>query len=257
MNIENTITDFVDDYNSGNVESLLQRMTDDCTQFDTFFSDVVPYRKFAEYHEHDLAEPRTRYSVVKITECNPTSARYEYDACIVDTDNNEVASYTGVEKLSLRFGKISRITDCYIAPPEMLAIYYGEGSESHFSELLQCRSDFYRNMRTNNLYARPNLSISIIAEEIGHDEELTAALFENAFRCSVDEFIDRYRAERARELIGYQALFESLSSDMDMNRRVAEKVGFRSHASFVAVFEMVFHQTPCQYRQCRRNMQVD
>ena len=257
MNIENIVTDFVDDFNSGNVERLLQRMTDDFVQFDTFFSDVVPYRNYAEYHEHDIAGPRIRYSVVNLTECNPTSARYEYRARIFDTSDKEVASYTGVEKLSLRFGKISRATDCYIAPPEMLEIYYGQGSENFYSELLQCRSDFFQKLRTSNLYALPNLSISVIAEKIGHTEELIATLFENGFRCSVDEFIDRYRVERARELIGYQALFESPSSDMDMNHRVAAKVGFSSHASFVAVFEMVFRQTPCEFRQCRRNMQVD
>ncbi len=263
MQSEEVITAFNRAWNERDVDGILRLLTQDCLRYDAYFGDLVPGWNLAEYLKNDIDSAIMDYTVTEITHCTPEVACYKYAARILDSSGAVIGTYDGVEKLCLRANKIYRMTDWYIAPGRLLEIYYGHGirsfdpagtretSEFAIREILQCRSKLIRALRLECGYSDPEVSLSEIARRIEHSEELILLVLDLDFHCNFDEFVEKCRIDCAREMISQQVLAGHISTDLDVDKRIALRVGFPSHGSFVEAFNKRFAQTP---RQCRREM---
>ena len=263
MQSEEVITAFNCAWNERDVDGILRLLTPDCLHFDAYFGDLVPGWNLAEYLKNDIESAIMDYTVTEITNCTPEVACYKYAARIRDSSGAVIGTYDGAEKLCLRKDKIFRMTDWYIAPGKLLDVYYGHGissidlagtcgtSECAIREILQCRSKLIRALRLECGYSDPNVSLSAIARHIEHSEELILLVLDLDFNRDFDEFVEKCRIDCAHEMISQQVLAGHISTDLDVDKRIALRVGFPSHGSFVEAFKKRFAETP---RQIRREM---
>ena len=263
MHSEYVITAFNRAWSERDVDGVLQLLTPDCLHFDAYFGDLVPGWNLAEYIKNDVDSANIKYSITDITECTPEVACYKYAARIVDSNGDVLGAYSGAEKLCLRAGKIHRMTDWYIAPAELLEIYYGPGirsidhagnrgtSDFAIREILQCRAKLIRELRLECGYSDPDITLSGLAQRIKHSEKLILLVLDIAFHRDFDDFVEKCRIDCAREMINQQVLAGHHSTDLNVDKRIALRVGFRSHASFIEAFRKHFAKTP---RQCRRDL---
>lgn len=263
MQCEDVITAFNRAWNERDVDGILRLLTPDCLHFDAYFGDLVPGWNLAEYLQNDIDSVIMDYTVTEITVCTPQVACYKYAARILDSRGAVIDNYDGAEKLCLRAGKIFRMTDWYIAPGKLLDLYYGPGiksidpagtrgtSEFAIREILKCRSKLIRALRLECGYSDPHVSLPDMARRIKHSEELIQLVLDIEFNRDFDEFVEKCRIDCAREMISQQVLAGHISTDLDVDKRIALRVGFRSHGSFVEAFKKRFAKTP---RQCRHEM---
>jgi len=265
---EKLIAAFHDGWNDGDVDGLMRLTTADCIHFDAYFADVVTSWNLAEYLEDDIKSANVRYRVSEIIECTAELASYKYFAQILDDDRNVIGSYDGVERLRLRDGKIRRMTDLYVAPPELLSSYYfSDGAQTDksrcrpasdydISEILQCRTKLNRMMRNDCPYRDPDVTLAKIANLVGHTEDLILLVLDIDFNRDFTDFLDKCRLDSAREMINEQVLAGHLDTDLGVDKRIAERVGFKTHAQFASAFKKAFHLTPRQCRRTIRNQQL-
>ncbi|MGI9205043.1 MAG: helix-turn-helix domain-containing protein [Woeseiaceae bacterium] len=261
MQSEDVIAAFNRAWSERDVAGILRLLTPDCLHFDAYFGDLVPGWNLAEYLKNDIDRAIMDYTVTDITECTPEVACYRYAARILDSNGNVLDAYDGAERLCLRAGKIYRMTDWYVAPGKLLDIYYGPGiksidpagtrgsSEYAIREILQCRSKLMRALRLECGYSNPDVSLPDVARQIKHSEQLILLVLDIAFNRNFDDFVEKCRVDCAREMISQQVLSGHLSTDLSVDKRIALRVGFKSHGSFVEAFKKRFAETP---RQCRR-----
>lgn len=259
MNAEKLLFDYVDSWNSGDIEKMLSHLTDDCVYFDAFFGDAVPYDEIRIYHQSDFELTNIRHTVTNVISCDSASVAASYKTEIIDRQGRGTSSFKGAEVLALRRGKISRITDYYVAPPELLALYDGKtvgdhgqdlsALESYYSKVLQCRSDFLRAIKRDCRYASQWPSLPTIAKKIGFDEEFLASVITQEFRCGFDEYVEKCKLRRARDIINVQVLLDPASTGQEEDGRIAREVGFDSKSSFIDAFRRTYKLGPLQYRR--------
>lgn len=259
MNAEKLLYEYFDSWNSGDIQTMLWYLTDDCVYYDDFFGDAVPYDDMHIYHQWDFELANVCHSVTRVIQCDSTSVAARYKTEIINEEGSSVVSFAGAEVLALRGDKICRITDYYVPPPELLALYDGisiadsgkdlSALESYYSQVMQCRSDFLRTIKHDERFVSQWPTLPTIAEEIGCDEEFLATVIAQEFRCGFDEFVERCKIRRARDIIKVQVLLDPASTGQKEDGRIAWEVGFDSQASFIDAFRRTYKLGPLQYRR--------
>lgn len=84
------------------------------------------------------------------------------------------------------------------------------------------------------------LSIRLITENINVSKSVLYKKFDNAFGCTVSEYINTKRVEKAEELLK--------TTDLSMEE-ISQKVGFSSAPYFGKVFKKIKGVTPLKYRK--------
>ncbi|MGI9262597.1 MAG: nuclear transport factor 2 family protein [Woeseiaceae bacterium] len=268
MQGEKVIAAFDRAWNERDPDGVLQLITPDCMHFDAYFADLVPAWNIAEYVKIDMASANVRYTITNIVECSDEIAEYNYAARILDENDRVISTYDGAERLVLRDGKICRMTDYYVAPPELLSTYYnplrrsfahpGDHTTPDFSieTILQCRRKLIRGMRTEFGYVDETLTLPKFARLIEFPEDLISLVLEVAFHREFEEFVTKCRIDCARDMIRQQVLAGFDITDLSVDRRIARKVGFKSHKQFVDAFAGMFGQTPREFRSNLRGQRL-
>jgi AraC-like DNA-binding protein len=114
------------------------------------------------------------------------------------------------------------------------ALFGGEGLPPHTSALVK-RALAYLHQN----YARP-LARWEIAEAIGVSEDYLSRVFSRELGLSPWDYLNRYRVNRARELLA--------RTDASV-RSVAHQVGFRDQAYFSRVFRKLSGKSPNAFRE--------
>ena len=83
-----------------------------------------------------------------------------------------------------------------------------------------------------------DISLSLVAEEIGISHSYLSTVFKNELKCSYSEYLLKIRLEKA---IG---LMEAGERNI---RKIAERSGFNSYEYFFSVFKKTYGVTPKEY----------
>ena len=89
-------------------------------------------------------------------------------------------------------------------------------------------------------YSHSDLKVNDIANYVGIDRTYLYRIFYDFFQQSVQEFIQQFRLNKAKNLLKF--------SDISVGV-IASSCGFENQAYFSTIFKKHFHMTPLQYRK--------
>jgi YesN/AraC family two-component response regulator len=92
------------------------------------------------------------------------------------------------------------------------------------------------------VYKNPELKITQVSEMLSTNRTYISKLINTEFSCTFSEFVNRYRVEEAKQLLGKET---SKGYSLDY---IAEKSGFGSMVNFMRVFREIEGITPGRYR---------
>ncbi len=93
-----------------------------------------------------------------------------------------------------------------------------------------------------NVYKNSDLKITQVSEMLNTNRTYISKLINTEFSCTFSEFVNRYRVEEAKRLLG-EEISKSYSLDY-----ISEKSGFGSMVNFMRVFKEIEGKTPGNYR---------
>lgn len=113
-------------------------------------------------------------------------------------------------------------------------------------QLLEYQERLEQVMRSQQLYLQSDLTLPKLARIVGCSVNHLSQVINSAFGVSFFDYLNRYRVERARELLG------SNNGPETAILNIAFAVGFNSNSSFYAAFKKYVGQTPAQFRRQQR-----
>ncbi len=101
-------------------------------------------------------------------------------------------------------------------------------------------------VQSGQLYLRPDLTLPKLAAELDCSVNHLSQVINAGFGMSFFDYINRYRIERARELL---TSLDAQSAVLN----IAYSAGFNSNSAFYAAFKKYVGQTPAQFRRSQAN----
>ena len=253
-------TDFLGNYvrawNRQDFLSWMKFLSNDAGYYDSFFNANVVRRDLAAFLSDDFDTVRVHFDIERIVIVSDRSAWYTYDAELRTAEAGHCCRFRGTEFLSLRGGKIQHITDIYTAPAPLLSAYYGAVAQTRddderqrlLTDVLECRLEVSRLLQDTRAYQVPGYTLELLAAKTGIDAATIETWLRLETGSTFEQFLDDYRAKKARNLIDAQQEWPVEGAGPSADRRIARKVGFASMDAFVTAFQRNYGQLPAEYR---------
>ena len=105
-----------------------------------------------------------------------------------------------------------------------------------------------QSMETDKLYLNPQLSLNLVATEIGSNTKYLSIYLNRRLGCTFNNYINRFRVEEACSILRNMTDAERLNMT-----QVAQMSGFNSVSSFNRYFRSVKGGTPKDYyKNCKQ-----
>ena len=96
-------------------------------------------------------------------------------------------------------------------------------------------------MGKDNLFLRPDLSIVMLAEQVGTNRTYVSKAIKDTKGCNFSDYVNRFRLDYAIELM------KSLPKDQIVVQNIAVQCGCGSIQTFYRYFKLFFNETPTQW----------
>lgn len=96
-------------------------------------------------------------------------------------------------------------------------------------------------MEKDNLFLRPDLSIVMLAEQVGTNRTYVSKAIKDTKGCNFSDYVNRFRLDYAIELM------QRLPKDQIVIQNIAVQCGCGSIQTFYRYFKMFFNETPTQW----------
>ncbi|MFD0992551.1 helix-turn-helix domain-containing protein [Tenacibaculum geojense] len=98
-----------------------------------------------------------------------------------------------------------------------------------------------KNISSKKLYTNPNLTLPLLAKEIGIRPQILSELLNNNLHKSFNQYINEYRIEEAKNLL---KTHPEIKIEI-----IAEKCGYNSKSTFYTAFKKITNTTPAKYNK--------
>jgi YesN/AraC family two-component response regulator len=102
-------------------------------------------------------------------------------------------------------------------------------------------------MRSQKLYLSPDLTLDILAENLGVPAKDLSLVFNRHFDSNFYEFINGYRIEEAQKMLADPKYKSTTITNIYLD------VGFNSKSVFNTFFKKIVGKTPSEFRQAHAN----
>ena len=116
------------------------------------------------------------------------------------------------------------------------------GSKLQEAELAKLGEEIDRYFHTEKPYEHPELSIQILAEQLGQSAKLISEVINRHFGQNFSEYVNSHRIEEAKKLI-------ETSDHKTTILEILYAVGFNSKSSFYTAFKQYTGKTPSEYKK--------
>jgi AraC-like DNA-binding protein len=191
---------------------------------------------FANFHHH--------YELIGEIHRVENSLAFQYRICPSEKQMSQSPpfSYRGAEFMTLDGDLAKSITDYYDLPQKKKANKYAKsGLTSNQLDAHKRRLD--RAMKTEKAFMRPDLTLPVLAAEVGCSVNHLSQVINSGFGSSFFDYLNHHRIEHAKTL---------LTEPDGQNAAILEiafEVGFNSNSAFYAAFKKFAGQTPARYRR--------
>ncbi len=132
-------------------------------------------------------------------------------------------------------------------------VYYGSNNYQFIIEnikgktlddqkILQIKSELVEFMESEKPYLDNNISLSVLAQDIGTNNKYLSYLINKEFGLNFSSFINNYRIEEAKKLLA------DPKNNIYTIESIAEKTGFKSKSAFNSAFKKNTKLTPSKYK---------
>ncbi|MDX1498326.1 MAG: helix-turn-helix domain-containing protein [Woeseiaceae bacterium] len=207
------------------------------------------------YLENFFSSDVNRYRLVGDVVANERTIAFQYEIVPLEPERAPCESLRGAEFITLKRDAASTIVDYYDVqahdsrsrmadvPVSAGGKYAKSGLGDARLEALQSRLE--RRMQSERLYLRQDLSLPVLAREMGCSVNHLSQVINAGFGMSFFDYLNSYRIAYAKELL-------SRPEDRDVPiLRIAFSSGFNSNSAFYAAFRKRVGRTPAQYRSER------
>jgi len=160
--------------------------------------------------------------------------------------SEQPTSYHGAEFMTLQDDAAMTITDYYDIPVKPRSHKYTKSGLTR-NQLLTHKQHLEQIMQSGQEYLKSGLTLPKLAEAVGCSVNILSQVINSGFGTSFFDYLNRYRIERARELL------ENSNNQSDAILTIAFAVGFNSNSAFYSAFKKHVGMTPAQYRQSHLN----
>jgi AraC-like DNA-binding protein/tetratricopeptide (TPR) repeat protein len=144
-------------------------------------------------------------------------------------------SYVGLVKKNIELDNLTtRLQDCDSRPLRKTR------TESIRDEDI-IASKLRKRLQKDEIFTDPDLSLKMLAEDLGTNTSYLSAIVNNHFNCNLKTLINRYRIDKARKMMVTNG-YSHYSMD-----GIATEVGFKSRSGFYLAFKSVTGITPTLY----------
>ncbi len=144
-------------------------------------------------------------------------------------------SYVGLVKKNIELDQLTnRLQDCDARPMRKVK------TESIKNEDI-IAGKLRKRLQKDEIFTNPDLSLKILAEDLGTNTSYLSAIVNNHFNCNLKTLINKHRIDKARKMMVTNG-YSHYSMD-----GIATEVGFKSRSGFYLAFKSVTGITPTLY----------
>lgn len=257
MSVAEFVESYFDAWNHGDARRVADHLTANGTYCDIPVKQQHSRDELVAYLNDFFAYDNHQYELIGDILTGRDSIAFQYRVSPVDgADRDEFADgYFGAEFVTLDGDAAVRIADYYEMPgvpgPARPTSVTASGAFQHKyakSGLSAARMEEFKRrletlMRTEKAYLRSDLTLPKLAVLVDCSVNHLSQVINSRFGMSFFEFLNQYRIEYAKELLGQQEIQHGAILN------VAFAVGFNSNSAFYSAFRKSSGQTPAQYRR--------
>ncbi|MCP5092302.1 MAG: helix-turn-helix domain-containing protein [Gammaproteobacteria bacterium] len=185
-----------------------------------------------------------RYELIGEILTGRNTIAFQYRVCPLDDCENgqSPTSYCGAEFMTLNGDAAISITDYYDLPQRANLDKYAKSGlrREQMHEYMQ-QLDVL--MESQQVYLRPNLTLPVLAEEVGCSVNHLSQVINAGFEMSFFDYVNNYRVRHAKDLL------LQIDGRNGAILNIAFTVGFNSNSAFYAAFKKHVGMAPATFRR--------
>lgn len=188
-----------------------------------------------------------RYELIGEILTSKNSIAFQYRVCpLGDCEQGQSAtSYCGAEFMTLNGDAAVTIVDYYDLPQRAnLDKYAKSGLRREQLHEYMRRLDVI--MESERAYLRPDLTLPVLAEEVGCSVNHLSQVINSGFDMSFFDYVNSYRVKHAKDLL------LQIDGKNGVILNIAFTVGFNSNSAFYAAFKKHVGMAPAMFRRSQR-----
>jgi len=246
------VATYIEAWNSQDSDAVIAHMAEDGTYRDITYQQQLSRQQFSSHLNEEFVGANYRYTLVGDVCTGGDSIAFQYKASPL---SGEGSSWFGSEFITLKDGAAVEIADYYEQREESAprrpvvsatslarAQRYAKSGLSA-SQLEEIKSKLLELMEQDKLYLTPDLTLPMLAEQLGASVNHVSQVINAGFGTSFFDFVNNYRIREATRLL------DAATDAAPTVLAVALDVGFNSTSTFYVAFKKVTGRTPAQYRR--------
>jgi len=243
------VESYIDAWNHADPEGVANHLTADGIYLDIPENAQRTHDELIVNLSEFFADFPQRYELIGEILTGRNTIAFQYRVHPVDDCENArtTTTYCGAEFMTLNGDAAVTITDYYDLPQRVHLDKYAKSGlrREQLHEYMQ-RLDVI--MESQRAYLRPDLTLPILAEEVGCSINHLSQVINSGFEMSFFDYVNNYRVRHAKELL----LQIDRKNGAILN--IAFSVGFNSNSAFYAAFKKHVGMAPATFRRSQNEL---
>jgi len=238
------VESYIDAWNKCDPEAVADHLTADGIYLDIPENVSQKHDELIVSLSGFFADFPQRYELIGEILTSKNTIAFQYQVRPVDDCENgqSATTYCGAEFMTLNGDAAITITDYYDLPERVNQDKYAKSGlrRGQLHEYMR-RLDVI--MESQRAYLRPDLTLPVLAEEVGCSVNHLSQVINSGFEMSFFDYVNNYRVRHAKELL------LQIDGKNGAILNIAFTVGFNSNSAFYAAFKKHVGMAPATFRR--------